>query len=66
MGHRTPSELLDELRTYLQHFDETGHLGEPETIAEIKCRLRIRIAEVEAELGNKRQGEAPRIRTGLK
>ena len=50
MGHRLPRELLDELRTYLQHFDETGHLGEIETVAEIKNRLRARIAEVEAEL----------------
>ena len=50
MGLRLPRELLDELRTYLQHFDETGHLGETETVAEIKSRLRGRIAEVEAEL----------------
>ena len=50
MGLRLPRELLDELRTYLQHFDETGHLGETETVAEIKNRLRGRIAEVEAEL----------------
>lgn len=50
MGHRLPRELLDELRTYLQHFDNTGHLGETETIAEIKQRLRVRISEVEAEL----------------
>lgn len=50
MGLRLPRELLDELRTYLQHFDETGHLGETETVAEIKNRLRTRIAEVEAEL----------------
>ena len=51
MGHRLPRELLDELRTYLQHFDDTGHLGgESETVAEIKRRLRTRISEVEAEL----------------
>jgi hypothetical protein len=50
MGLRLPRELLDELRTYLQHFDETGHLGETETVAEIKNRLRSRIADVEAEL----------------
>jgi hypothetical protein len=51
MGHRLPRELLDELRTYLQHFDDTGHVdGESETVAEIKRRLRTRIAEVEAEL----------------
>ena len=59
MGHRLPRELLDELRTYLQHFDDTGHLGETEsdTIAEIKARLRNRIAEVEAELRIKGQPE---------
>ena len=28
MGQRPPRELLDELRTYLQHFDQTGHFGE--------------------------------------
>lgn len=50
MGHRLPRELLEELRTYLQHFDATGHLGESQTVAEIKSRLRVRIAEVEAEL----------------
>jgi len=57
MGHRLPRELLDELRTYLQHFDDTGHLGETEsdTIAEIKARLRNRISEVEAELRLKGQ-----------
>jgi len=57
MGHRLPRELLDELRTYLQHFDDTGHLGETETIAEIKARLRTRISEVEAELRIKSQPE---------
>jgi hypothetical protein len=50
MSVRTPHELLAELRTYLQHFDQTGHLGESETVAEIKRRLRVRIAEVESEL----------------
>lgn len=50
MGHRLPEELLLELRTYLQHFDQTGHLGESETVAEIKRRLRERIGEVEARL----------------
>ena len=57
MGHRLPRELLDELRTYLQHFDDTGHLGETETVAEIKSRLRTRIAEVEAELRIKGKSE---------
>jgi hypothetical protein len=55
MGHRLPRELLDELRTYLQHFDDTGHLGEIETVAEIKRRLQTRISEVEAELRVKGQ-----------
>jgi len=67
MGHRLPRELLDELRTYLQHFDDTGHLGEMETVAEIKNRLRARIAEVEAELRIKREpgfagSEQPRLK----
>jgi len=57
MGHRPPSELLEELRTYLQHFDDTGHIGETETVAEIKRRLRARIAEVEAELRIKGQSK---------
>ena len=50
MGHRLPQELLLELRTYLHHFDDTGHLGEIETVREIKRRLRERISEVEAQL----------------
>lgn len=52
MGYRLPQELLLELRTYLRHFDQTGHLGESETVAEIKLRLRQRISEVEAQLRN--------------
>jgi len=67
MSSRLPHELLDELRTYLQHFDDTGHLGEMETVAEIKNRLRARIAEVEAELRIKREpsfsgSEQPRLK----
>ena len=50
MGHRLPHELLLELQTYLQHFDQTGHLGESETVAEIKHRLQQRIREVEAQV----------------
>lgn len=50
MSQRLPQELLLELRTYLQHFDQTGHLGESEAVAEIKLRLRERIGEVEARL----------------
>ena len=50
MGSRLPQELLQELRAYLQHFDETGHLGERSTVAEIKLRLQQRIGEVEAHL----------------
>ena len=68
MGHRLPQELLLELRTYLQHFDQTGHLGESATVAEIKRRLRQRIAEAEAELKlsgqtNAPQGHAPNQET---
>ena len=47
---RVPRELLQELHTYLQHFDETGDLGASDCVAEIKSRLRTRILEVEAEL----------------
>jgi hypothetical protein len=50
MSQRLPQELLLELRTYLQHFDQTGHLGESEAVAEIQRRLRERICEVEARL----------------
>jgi hypothetical protein len=57
MGHRLPHELLQELRTYLEHFDQTGHLGESSTVAEIKQRLNNRIAEVEAEVA--RGGRPP-------
>jgi hypothetical protein len=59
MGYRLPHELLDELRTYLQHFDQTGHLGESATVAEIKRRLLVRIAEVEAELKMGGQSKRP-------
>jgi hypothetical protein len=50
MGHRLPQELLVELQTYLHHFDETGHLGESDTVEEIKRRLHQRIREVEAQV----------------
>ena len=50
MAQRLPQELLLELRTYLQHFDQTGDLGESATVAEIKRRLQQRIGEVEAQL----------------
>jgi len=50
MGHRHPQELLLELRAYLQHFEQTGHLGESEAVAEIKHRIQDRIREVEAQL----------------
>jgi hypothetical protein len=50
MGHRQPEELLLELRTYLEHFDQTGDLGEGQAVAEIKNRLLGRIREVEAQL----------------
>lgn len=54
MGHRLPQELLLELQTYLDHFDETGHLGQTETVEEIKLRLHQRIREVEAQLRTNR------------
>lgn len=60
MGQRLPQELLQELRTYLQHFDQTGHMGESETVAEIKRRLRQRIGEVEAQLRAPQPGKAPK------
>jgi hypothetical protein len=60
MSHRPPHELLVELRTYLQHFDQTGHLGERASIAEIQQRLRARIAELEAELQRSTPGHAQR------
>ena len=50
MGRRLPQELLEELRNYLEHFDQTGHLGESDTVLEIKRRLKDRIGEVEATL----------------
>ena len=50
MSPRAPRDLLEELRTYLEHFDESGHLGDDADVAEIKRRLRDRIAEVEAQL----------------
>jgi len=50
MSRRVPQELLLELQTYLEHFDQTGHLGESDAVAEIKIRLHQRIREVEAQL----------------
>ena len=47
MSPRAPRDLLEELRTYLEHFDESGHLGDDADVAEIKRRLRMRIAEVD-------------------
>ena len=59
MGYRLPHELLEELRTYLQHFDLTEHLGERSTVDEIRRRLKARIAEVEAEIGRNSQSPRP-------
>ena len=50
MSPRAPRDLLEELRTYLEHFDQSGHLGDSADVAEIKRRLRDRIKEVEAQL----------------
>jgi hypothetical protein len=44
---------LQELRTYLEHFNQTGHLGQSDSVTEIKSRLRARIVEVEAELARR-------------
>jgi hypothetical protein len=60
MGHRLPQELLLELQTYLKHFEQTGHLGESETVAEIKRRLHQRIHEVEAQLRTTERREEKR------
>lgn len=57
MSRRVPQELLLELRTYLEHFDQTGHLGESDAVAEIKLRLHQRIREVEAQLRVPRSDE---------
>ena len=60
MSLRPPNELLVELRAYLQHFDQTGHLGDSESVATIKQRLRTRIVEVEAELKRSAPRESPK------
>lgn len=59
MGHRLPEDLLLELRTYLEHFDQTAHFGEGETVAEIKLRLKERIREVEAQIRISSSRKAP-------
>jgi hypothetical protein len=68
MSHRLPQELLLELRTYLQHFDQTGHLGESATVEEIKSRLHQRIREVEAQVRthqpNSHESRPDRLKTG--
>ena len=56
MSPRAPRELLEELHTYLEHFDESGHIGESADVADIKRRLCVRIAEVEGHL--KRNAES--------
>ena len=58
MAHRLPHELLEELRTYLLHFDQTEHIGERSTVDEIRRRLKERIAKVEAEI--ERNSQSPR------
>jgi len=50
MGHRQPEELLLELRTYLEHFEQTGDMGDGHAVAEIRHRILGRIREVEAQL----------------
>ena len=59
MSARTPRELLDELRTYLQHFEESGHIGDRTDVAEITRRLRARIVEVEAEMKRGSRNQDP-------
>lgn len=60
MSRRPPQELLSELHVYLQHFDQTGHLGDSDSVAEIQRRLRARIAEAEAALKRSETGPAPK------
>jgi hypothetical protein len=50
MSSRSPRELLEELRAYLLHFEESGHIGDDADVAEIKRRLCARIEEVESAL----------------
>ena len=57
MSPRAPRDLLEELRTYLEHFDQSGHLGDSADVAEIKRRLRDRITEVEAQLARNTETE---------
>jgi hypothetical protein len=57
MSPRAPRDLLEELRTYLEHFDKSGHLGDSADVAEIKRRLRDRITEVEAQLARNTETE---------
>jgi hypothetical protein len=52
-SQRVPLQLLRELRTYLEHFNQTGHLGESDAVAAINSHLRARIVEVEAELARR-------------
>lgn len=50
MGRRVPQEFLEELRARLKHFDQTGDLGESDTVEDIKRHLRARIVEAEADV----------------
>lgn len=50
MAQRVTREILEDLRARLLHFDQTGNLGESDTVEEIKRHLRARITEVEAEI----------------
>jgi hypothetical protein len=60
MSRRPPQELLADLRVYLQHFEQTSHLGESASVAEIQRRLRARIVEAEAALKRTEPGQAPK------
>ena len=62
MSRRPPHELLEELLTYLQHFEQTSNLGDSASVAEIQRRLRVRIAEAEAEVKRSASGHAQKER----
>jgi hypothetical protein len=53
-----PADYLERLRADLQHFEETGDIGENPTVLEIKDHLVRRITELESAMRRTKELES--------
>ena len=60
MSPRAPRDLLEELRTYLEHFDQSGHLGDSADVAEVEAQLdRSTEIQTRAEIARNQSSHDP-------